>query len=135
MTKQIACPTFEDFCGAQDEVTNHLLLLQSIVIWAGEQTEPGEWVGGIGEQNQRAARNLQLHVAVIERARAMRGVEALPMVWEAYQKFLGRLAATPPPRQQSVYAAQLIPFETMRQVIAPREPVPRLRQRGLRKVG
>lgn len=42
---------------------------RAIVVWAGELTEPGEEVGGIGAQNNRAAKWLRLHIGVIERAR------------------------------------------------------------------
>ena len=134
MAKQFSCPTFDDFCTAQELEANLSLVAQSIIIWAGEQTEPGEWVGGIGQQNQRAAKNLRLHIGIIERGRAGRcGPEIFPTVWKAYQDFLARIASIPPARQ-TVFTAQVIPIETLQRVLEPKEPAKLLRRPRLRKV-
>ena len=128
MTKQIACVSWDDLCSAKDAQANLVLVAQAIVIWAGEQTEQGEWVGGIGEQNQRSAKNLRLHVGVIERARALRcGPEIFPTIWTGYQDMLARVALNPPQRQ-TVFTAQIIPFDVLQRMLTSTKPAPRLRK-------
>ena len=64
-----------------------------IVLWAGSLTEPGEEIGGKGEQLRRAARLLQLHEGVVWRAYQRRsGPEIFPTIWEARNQLIERLA-------------------------------------------
>lgn len=136
MTKQINRMSFADLCSAENEHENLSQIMQAIVIWAGEQTEPGEWVGGIGEQKQRSSKNLRLHLGIIERARELRaGPEVMPTIWTAYQELLVRMAAVPPQRQ-TLHTAQVVSLEEVQRVLKPQAPAELLRRplRG-RKAG
>ena len=102
MTKQIWCWPDDDFCDAQSEQTNLVLVSKRIVIWAGELTEPGGAVGGISTQNNRASRLLEQPLGVIHRARYERsGPEIFPSIWASYQKLLARIASEQRRRQSS----------------------------------
>lgn len=95
MNKQSLCSPSqvrdEPECGAQ---TNLVLEAQRIVFWAGELTEPGERVGSIGTQIQRASRLLRLHHGVVWRAWYERsGPEIFPCIWEARCQLVERIAA------------------------------------------
>lgn len=88
--------TKQNGCSANPAEINLVLEAKGIVIWAGELTEPGEPVGGIGTQNQRASRHLQLPIGVIVRARYERsGPEIYPCIVEARDRLLERLAKSP----------------------------------------
>ena len=99
MTKQFGCAAHAN---TKEGQTNLALECRSIVVWAGELTDPGEEVGGIGAQNNRASRKLRLHVGVIERARAMRsGPEIAPSIFAARDNLVARLATEMRRRQSS----------------------------------
>lgn len=115
MSARKFCSPFLDFASAKEEQANLLLACQAIVIWAGEQTEPGEWVGGKGEQNLRAARNLRLHLGVVERARACRsGPEIAPAIFEARDAFIANLKEKEARRWRSPWSHLLHPMPSAR---------------------
>lgn len=115
MTKQIGCVTYDDLCSSEELQANLPLIATNIVCWAGELTDTGEWVGGIGEQNARAARNLRLPIGVIERARAGRsGPDILPVIWGAYQSLLVRISIEPP---QVRWTAPIVDFNSIRRTL------------------
>lgn len=83
-------------CAQKQAQINLVLEAKRIVVWAGELTQPGEPVGGIGTQNQRASRLLQLPIGVIVRARYERsGPEIFPSIHEARNRLIERLAKSP----------------------------------------
>ena len=90
MSEQFPCAP--SLC-AETAKINLVLEARRIVVWAGELTEEGEEVGGIGAQNNRAARLLRLHIGVILRARARRsGPEVFPAIQAAHRDLLERIA-------------------------------------------
>lgn len=122
MSKQKECSDFEP-------ETQIVFEAQRIVFWAGELTEPGERVGSIGTQIQRASRLLRLHEGVVWRAwYARSGPEIFPCIWEARCQLLERIA-------QAEARAMRSPWRTSGSDSAPpapasQEPAPRMRQRG-----
>ncbi len=93
MAKHNLCSPNLPFADAQSEQANLVLEAQRIVVWAGELSEFGEPVGGIGTQLNRAARLLQLHPGVVWRARYKRaGPEIFPTIWEARNALVEREA-------------------------------------------
>lgn len=112
MTKQIQC-------SQNGEQINLVLEAKRIVIWAGELTTPGEPVGGIGTQNQRASRLLHLPIGVIVRARYERsGPEIFPSIQEARNKLVERIAKGP-------WSQLPVAWEHMQETVGyrPRPPV------------
>ena len=88
--------TKQNECSQKQAQINLVLEAKRIVIWAGELTQPGEAVGGIGTQNQRASRLLHLPIGVIVRARYERsGPEIFPSIHEARNRLLERIAKGP----------------------------------------
>ena len=115
MTKHDLCSPWGDFADAKEEQAFLVLEARRIVLWAGSLVQPGEEIGGIGNQLQRASRMLQLHYGVCWRAYQKRsGPEIYPCIYEARNKLVERLA----------HSATIYPFPS-----TPVAPLPRKQRR------
>ena len=85
--------TTQETCWDENPNANLVLEARRIILWAGQLTNAGEEIGGIGAQLNRAAELLQLHHGIVWRAYQRRsGPEIFPTILEARNALLERMA-------------------------------------------
>jgi hypothetical protein len=123
MSEHVLCPSVETFADAKEQRAFLVLEARRIVLWAGSLVDEGEEIGGIGTQLRRAAERLRLHDGVVWRAYQRRsGPEIFPVIWEARNKLIERLAKQRGSPWQTGIGAS--PHVSDRGAIRPRVQVP-----------